>query len=352
MDNQAQFHPRRYLLGLAEAITRQGGVIYEQTRVTNLDEGDPCQLTTADGQTVTATDVVVATHYPVFDRALLFPRLVPHRELVLAAVISEGQDPAGMYITPDDNTRSVRTAPAEDGQRLLIITGESFNPGDGDVAGRYLRLAQWARDRFNVNTFTHRWAAQDNKSSERLPFVGPLHVGARHAWVSTGYGGWGMTNGVMSGRLLAASITGTELPWASLYDPRRLDILREAGPILRAQAQVARHFVGDRLHGRPVDTPAELAAGQAAVLRIAGERCAVYRDPAGQLHAVSATCTHLGCLVAFNDAETAWECPCHGSRFDVDGAVLHGPANRPLEPADISADDRRTDGDAEAGGMV
>jgi len=337
VDDQVQFHPRRYLLALADAIIRRGGVIYEHSRVTNLKEGDPGQVTTADGPTVTASEVVVATHYPVFDRALLFTRLVPHRELVLAAPIAASQDPAGMYITPDGNTRSVRTAPGLNGGRLLIITGEWFTPGEGDVIGRYERLAQWARQRFGVETFSHRWAAQDNASSDKLPHVGPLHVGARHAWVSTGFGGWGMSNGVMSGKLLAASITGTPLPWTSLYDPRRHDIVHEVGPVLRAQAHVAQHFVGDRLRHGPVDTPEELGPGQAAILRIDGERCAVYRDPAGEVHAVSATCTHLGCIVAFNDAETTWECPCHGSRFGVDGSVQQGPANRPLKPMNASA---------------
>jgi Rieske Fe-S protein len=84
-----------------------------------------------------------------------------------------------------------------------------------------------------------------------------------------------------------------------------------------------------------VDSVDDIAAGTGAVVRVAGERCAVYRDDAGALHAVSARCTHLSCLVHFNEAETAWECPCHGSRFAVDGSVLQGPANRPLEPKEL-----------------
>jgi len=138
-----------------------------------------------------------------------------------------------------------------------------------------------------------------------------------------------MSTGLMAGRLLAASISGEELPWARLYDPRRLRPVREAAPLLRRQAKVAGHFVGDRLRSSHVDSVDEIVVGTGAVLRLHGERCAVYRDEAGSLHAVSTRCTHLGCIVAFNDAEPGWECPCHGSRFAVDGSVLHGPANRP-----------------------
>jgi glycine/D-amino acid oxidase-like deaminating enzyme/nitrite reductase/ring-hydroxylating ferredoxin subunit len=336
VEHQAQFHPRRYLLALAEAISGRGGRIYEHTRVFGLDEGQPCRLTTENGHTVSAADVVVATHYPVFDRATLFTRLTPYRELVVAAAIDADRDPRGMYATPEQNVRSVRTAPYHDGQRLLIVTGESFPPGAGGVAERYDRLASWTRQRFGGVQIDYRWAAQDNHTTDHLPYVGRLHPGAEHAYVAAGYGGWGMSNGVMSGKLLAALITGTPLPWTDLYDPRRLHPLREGGRLLKAQAAVAKHFVGDRLRRSHVDSVEDLAPGAAAVVRAGGQRCAVYRDQAGALHAVSATCTHLGCLVAFNDAEQAWECPCHGSRFGIDGSVLHGPANRPLEPRDLT----------------
>jgi glycine/D-amino acid oxidase-like deaminating enzyme len=128
VDQQAQFHPRRFLLHVAEQIPGDGSHIFEQTRVTGVDEGSPCRVTTAGG-TVVADHVVIATHYPILDRALLFSRLVPHRDVVVAAPIDAAAAPLGMYISTESNTRSVRTAPYDDGRRLLIITGEPFKPG-------------------------------------------------------------------------------------------------------------------------------------------------------------------------------------------------------------------------------
>ncbi|MFI2433365.1 FAD-dependent oxidoreductase [Streptomyces sp. NPDC018693] len=338
---QAQFHPRKYLLGLAEDIQRLGGAIHEHTRVTGLSEGEPCVLTTESGTggtTVDARTVVVATHYPVFDRALLFTRLSPRREVVVAAPVDPAIAPRGMYITPEQNTRSVRSAPLPDGRRLLIVTGEHFTPGTGeDVEERFDRLAAWATDRFGPLSFTHRWATQDNEPTDSVPLVGPLHPGTRHAYVATGFGGWGLAGGVMAGRLLCDLITGRASPWSDLYDPRRIaSVVREGAAFLKQQAEVARHFVGDRLttsDGRSsVD---DIAPGDGAVLRLGGERCAVHRDDEGGLHAVSARCTHLGCLVSFNRAERAWECPCHGSRFGPDGHVVQGPAVHPLDPHEL-----------------
>ncbi|MEU1056236.1 FAD-dependent oxidoreductase [Streptomyces sp. NPDC005876] len=333
---QAQFHPRKFLLALAEDFEARGGRIFERTTVHGLEEGEPCRVKAGTGATVRARDVVVATHYPVFDRALLFSRLSPRRELVVAGPIAADREVDGMYITPDEGTRSVRTAPlaGDSGQRLLIVTGEHFTPGTGDTRERFDRLGAWTAEHFPGVGLTHSWATQDIDPTDTVPMVGPLHPGARHTYVATGFGGWGMSGGLMAGRLLTAQITGEECAWSGLYDPRRLRTqVREAPQFLKTQAEVAGHFIGDRL--KPAPPLDALPPGEGAVVRVDGHRVAVYRDEDGALHAVSPRCTHLGCLVGFNAAERAWECPCHGSRFDTDGKVVQGPATKPLERREI-----------------
>jgi len=331
VEDQAQFHPRKYLLALADDVVRRGGHVFERTRVVGLSEGTPCTVTTADGATVTAEHVVVATNYPVFDRAGLFARLTPHRDLVLGAAVPEADAPRSIAITQEEGTRSVRSAPYEDARRLLVVTGEAFTPGEGDVTERWQRLAEWVGRTFPTAEIVYRWATQDVSSSDQVPLVGPFHPGARHVWVATGFGGWGMSSGVMSGTLLAGAIRGEPAPWADLYDPRRLG-LKDLPAMAKLQVEAAKHLVVDRLRpAGPVESPDQLEPGTGQVMRVEGERCAVYRDDSGELHAVSARCTHLGCVVDFNDAERAWECPCHGSRFGIDGQVLQGPAVRPLE---------------------
>lgn len=340
VEDQAQFHPRAYLLALAEDLVRRGGRIFEGTRAVELDEGEPCRVVVEDDHVVQAEHVVVATHYPVFDRGLLFTRLEPKRELVVAAAIPADDDPGGVYLTKEQSTRSVRTAPLDEGRRLLIVTGEQFDPGTvrpGEVEERWSRLISWTRESFPAAEVLYRWATQDNSTTDHVPFVGPFHPGATRVWVAAGFGGWGMTNGVMAGRLLTASIEGWELPWTALFDPRRLDLSQEAVPLAKAQGKVLKHFVGDRI-GSDARSVADIAPGSGAVVRVGGRHCAVFRDEDGALHGLSARCTHLGCLVHFNDGERAWECPCHGSRFAVDGSVVQGPANRPLEPRAVDQD--------------
>ncbi|GGX73046.1 FAD-dependent oxidoreductase [Streptomyces minutiscleroticus] len=333
---QAGFHPRKYLLALADDLARRGARLYEHTRVTGLTEGEPCVVRTESGATVHAQYVVVATHYPVFDRALLFTRLSPRRELVLAAPVEAEAAPYGLYITPEENTRSVRSAPLGDGRRLLIVTGEHFTPGAADTEERFARLARWATGHFGDLDFRYRWATQDNDSTDTVPLVGPLHAGSDRVFVATGFGGWGLSNGVMSGRLLADLIARRPCAWSELYDPRRVGTaVREAPSFLKTQAKVARHFVGDRIGALTGGSADDVAPGDGAVVRVGAHVCAVSRDEEGKLHAVSARCTHLGCLVAFNKAEQTWDCPCHGSRFDRDGGVVQGPATKPLPPREV-----------------
>ncbi|XVQ09931.1 FAD-dependent oxidoreductase [Spirillospora sp. CA-255316] len=333
VEDQVQFHPRRYLLALAEDLVGRGGRVHERTRVVDLTEGagdHPHRLTTAGGHVITAREVVIATLFPIVEHALMSFRLTPLRELVVAAPIDEDADPGAMYITRQENTRSVRTAPYTGGRRLLLITGESFSPGDGGLARHHRDLVAWTREHFKVGEIAYWWSAQDLDTADTVPYVGRL---ADRLHVATGFARSGMSHGIMSGRLLAGLITGDEPEWAHLYDPRRARPRREAGPVLSAGMTNMRRFVEDRVRSRAGSLD-DIPPGSGAVVRHRGRHCAAYRDEDGKPHVVSARCTHLACLVAFNAVERVWECPCHGSRFSVDGSVLQGPATTGLPPVD------------------
>ena len=335
VEDQLVFHPRKYLRAVAQEYVDHGGLIFENTRVTDLHEGKPCVLTTDEGRRVSALDVVVTTHYPIFDRAMMFSRLTPHREFAAAAVVPESADPRAMYISTSSDTRSLRGAPY-DGGRLLIATGAPFTPGDPKAPQRLDELERWLTDRFPVEEVRFVWAAQDNTSGDKVPFIGPLHPGAKHAWVATGFAGWGMTNGVLAGLMMRETLDGAPPAWARIYDPRRVHPALEAKTVVTSGARSVAGLAGNagaRMKARlgRGKSPDDLSPGQAGIVSHPDGEWATYVDQDGAQHAVSPTCTHMGCLVSFNSAEKAWECPCHGSRFGLDGAVLQGPATRPLK---------------------
>jgi glycine/D-amino acid oxidase-like deaminating enzyme/nitrite reductase/ring-hydroxylating ferredoxin subunit len=327
--NQAQFHPRKYLLPLVEGIPGDGSFVFQETRALSVDDGEPCRVQTDRGE-VTARDVIVATHLSILDRGLFFAKTAPKRAYALGLPTERSSAPDGMFISTETPAHSIRNAPF-DGGRLLLVGGEGHKAGqEQDTRRRYAALEAWARGRFTVESVAYCWSTHDNYSVDRLPFVGKLARRAEHVYVATGFNGWGMTNGTVAGMLLSDAILGRRNPWVEVYDATRVLPFRSIGRLAKENANVGLRWFSDRLpaRGRSVD---ELAAGEGAVLRLNGDRAAVYKNDDGSLVALSAACTHLGCIVGWNTAEKTWDCPCHGSRFDTDGRVIQGPAVRDLE---------------------
>jgi glycine/D-amino acid oxidase-like deaminating enzyme/nitrite reductase/ring-hydroxylating ferredoxin subunit len=340
VEHQAECHARRYVLAVAQLAERAGARIFEDTRVRGVDDGTPCTVQTEHGDLL-ADRVVVATHYPILDRGVYFARLEAQRSYCVAAR-ADGEVPEGMFYGVDGSGRSLRTAPLDDGGTLVIAGGEGHKVGENGDAGRHYRvLWEWLREHIAVEPRTaYRWSSQDSRAPDGLPYAGPLHPRTERLYVITALRKWGFTNGTAGAHVVAAHLTAGEDPAAALLDPNRVNLRASLKPLIVQNAEVAKHFIGDRLASPDADGPAALAPGDAALLRCGGRKVAAYRDGDGQLHAVSATCTHLGCELRFNAAETSWDCPCHGSRFGVDGEVLEGPAVDPLErrALDVSED--------------
>lgn len=329
--DQVSLHPVRYLLGLARAVVDAGGAVVEGVRATGARDDDPCVVSTTAGE-LRAGHVVVATHVPFLDRGLHFTKLAHHRAYGVASVLPDGVD-VGMTISVDEPTRSTRTVEV-DGERLAVVVGEGHHVGeDGDTSRRWRALADWAAQHLGTGPVRYTWSTQDASTPDGLPYVGRLTPGTDRLLLATGFAGWGMTNGTAAAEVLADQVEGRVNPWADALDARRFNLSRTAGPLAAQNARVAAHAVGDRLRHLAAGRPEDLAPGQAAVLRVGARHLACYRDDDGGLHVVAARCTHLGCLVAWNDGERSWDCPCHASRFDHTGAVLQGPAVRPLPPA-------------------
>ncbi|HEX2053303.1 MAG TPA: FAD-dependent oxidoreductase [Actinomycetota bacterium] len=336
-ENQAQFHPRRYALGLARIVDGDGSSVFEETRALDLEEeGDRPVVRTEHG-TITADHVVQATHLPFHDPAGLFAKAAPTRSYCMAVQI-DGHVPQSMYLSADKPTRSLRPHRVEDTE-FLLIGGEGHKVGQGDfTTTRYAKLEAWARERFNVTSVDFRWSAQDYMPADDIPYIGRLSPRSDRLYVATGFKKWGMTAGTAAGRILSDLILGIDNPWSEVFDATRLDIGPSAGKLIKENANVAKRFVSDRLHTLVAPDINSLKPGEGAIVRAGRDKVAAYREVGGMMKTVSPVCTHLGCVVSFNDAEQTWDCPCHGSRFDTDGNVIEGPATKALEAMDVPSD--------------
>jgi glycine/D-amino acid oxidase-like deaminating enzyme/nitrite reductase/ring-hydroxylating ferredoxin subunit len=333
-EQQAEFHVRKYLLALAAGLPGGGCKIYEDTHAVEVGDTGRSVVKTPGGR-VTADHVVVATHYPFLDRSLAFARVHPERSYALLCRIA-GEPPAGMFISGDAPTRSIRAVPL-DGEELLLVGGEGHRTGrGGDTEQRYRALEDFAREHWDVESVEYRWSAQDNATIDAVPYVGRLTPRSRRVFMATGFAKWGITGGTAAAMLLTDLILERENPWAALYDPCRPPRPGAVVKLLEKNAQVGLHFIGDRITKPGTRRIEELRPGEGDIVRLAGEKVAGYRHEDGRLVAVSTRCTHLGCQVNWNPAERSWDCPCHGSRFTPDGDVLQGPAVHRLEHKPMS----------------
>ena len=318
VEDQAEFHPLRYLEGLAGAL---GDALYERSRAVSVKAGSPCRVRTEDGALVTAGHVIVATGMPILDRGLYFARTHPERSYVVAARTET--PPESMYISTEEPSHSLRAH----GDWLLVLGG-SHKTGHADSAERFRSVAAWMRERFGLEPEL-RWATQDYMPIDGVPYVGRLDPVSRNLWVATGYRKWGLAMGGAAAVLLAELVDGRDHPWGALFDPQRRPPVAALPPLLKEGAGDAFLEVADRVVRRA--KVEDIPPGEGRVVGSGLGQRAVHRDADGGMHSLSARCTHLGCIVRWNTGEGTWDCPCHGSRFSAEGEVLQGPAVRPLE---------------------
>ena len=336
---QGQFHPLKYLNGLARAIERDGGRIFTGTHADEIEGGDDAHVTTTGGYRIKANAIVVATNSPVNDRMVIHTKQAPYTTYVIGARIPHDSLPAMLlWDAPADFYEAyhyLRIERAGD-HDLLIVGGEDHKTGQQhDGAQRWGKLEQWTRSRFPmVEEIEYRWSGQVMEPVDGLAFIGRNPGDADNVFIATGDSGMGMTHGTIAGMLLTDLIMERENPWADLYDPSRKTV-RAAKDFAQENINVAAQYTDIITPGK-VDSVDEIPKGEGAVMRSGLSKLAIYRDDDGTIHSMSAVCVHLGCIVTWNAAEKTWDCPCHGSRYDSVGGVINGPANSDLPAEEFS----------------
>jgi glycine/D-amino acid oxidase-like deaminating enzyme/nitrite reductase/ring-hydroxylating ferredoxin subunit len=324
-DNQAQFHPRKYLCALSRQIPGNGCHIFENTKALEIEGEGPVSVRTENNGVIKAKDVIQATHFPVDDKpGMMFSRLHQSRSYVLGVHMEESL-PEGMFINAEHPARSLRSQPEGDGE-LVLVAGEEHRTGEGgNTKDHYRKLEDWVRFIYSVKSVDYHWSTQDVITADHVPYIGKINSGSKHSYLATGFGKWGMTTGTVAAMIITDMILGRDNPWEKVYDPSRFTPVESAKTLLSQALESGKGLVGARVLPVPKDA-SHIAPGEGAIVKVGGERVAAYRDDAGTLHTLDPSCRHMGCIVSWNNAERTWDCPCHGSRYNVRGEVVHNPA--------------------------
>lgn len=330
--NQGQIHIMKYMNGLAQAIERYGGQIYIHYKVDQIENGAEPKVTLEDGHVIRAKQVVVATNTPINDRFAIHTKQAPYRTYVVAATIPKGSVPLGLYWDTQSPYHYIRISPDENSEiyDLILIGGEDHKTGqESDPYHHFLNLEVWARRHFPmILSFQYRWSGQVYEPVDGVAFIGK-NPGEDNVYIATGDSGQGITHGTIAGLLLTDLLQNRSNPYVEIYDPARKTF--SAGfEYLRENLNVAWQYT-DYLKTSEVPDVESIPVGEGAVMQHGLKKIAVYKNPQGELTELNAVCPHLGGVVHWNSVEKSWDCPCHGSRFAVDGSVITGPALKGLE---------------------
>ena len=328
-DDQAQFHPLKFLHPLAQKLKDDGVQIFEQSRVVDIEEDGNYILITSHGKKVTAEKVIIASHYPFYNKhGLYFGRLYTERSYAIAIKAKE-KYPGGMYINIEEPARSLRSLETEQGE-LIIVGGNHHKTGQGeDTSLHYEDLKDFANTIFTVEDYPYRWSTQDCMTLDSVPYVGNFTSRTPNLYIATGFGKWGMTNSIAAATILSDLIVKGDNPWKDVYNPSRQTIAASTKNFIVENLNVAKELIGGKISPAPANIDIKPSEGK--VIEINGEKAGAYRDEQGTLHIVDTTCTHMGCELSWNSAEKTWDCPCHGSRFTYEGDIVEGPTVTPLK---------------------
>ena len=330
-ENQARFHPRKYLAGVARAIAAAGGHICGHSAVEEFSD-KPLSVK-ANGHTISCRDIVLATHNPLMGNtgmasATLFQtKLALYSTYVVAGRAPKGEVPDALFWDSANPYHYLRIEPQAD-HDLVIFGGEDHKTGQADdTSACYDRLERKLTSLVPRINLTHRWSGQVIETPDGLPYIGET---APHQFVATGFSGNGLTFGTLSAMMAADQILGRDNPWRELFDAGRTKIKGGAWNYVRENKDYPYYLVRDRFAGAQGQSLRAVKRGEGLIIERKGQKTAAFRDDDGSVTMVSAVCTHMGCLVDWNKAERTWDCPCHGSRFMPDGSVIGGPAETPL----------------------
>lgn len=340
LEHQAHFNPLSYVLGLAADLYNHNLKVYEQTRVIDIVEHeDHCVLFT-NKHTVHAKKVIIATHTPIgINTTQLF--IAPYRSYVIAVRTAQNSYPDGLYWDVDQPHHALSThSMAGADPDILLVAGSHHKTGHGvDTNCHYQEIEHFISEHFPNHQVEFKWSAQHYQPADGIPYIGLASRSSKHRYIATGFSADGLIYGIVAGRILAQMIckNGEELP--DVFDNRRFAPMAQAAKFTKDNIDVFIQYLKDL----PLLTSEykELKRGQGKVIQIDGEKCAIARDLDNKVHVVSAVCTHMKCIVNWNNAEQTWDCPCHGSRFSPEGRVVEGPAIQDLPKKDHLLGDKK-----------
>lgn len=332
--NQAQFHPLKYLYGLANSISSHGGQIYTDTTATDVEQDDDNCITFAGKYKVRSKYVIMANHYPFINMPGFYFLKMYQSTSYLIAVDTKKKLFNGMYISSSEPVFSYRKARYQGKDLLLIGGGEHKTGQPTSYQDSYGILEQEAQRYYPDCEVLFRWNTRDCIPLDKIPYIGEYSASMPNVFLGTGFKKWGMTSSNVAANIIVDKICGKSNPYAYVFDSHRLKPIKNHDEMKNMVVQSTNSLLLNKLRPANMNFD-EVANNSGSIIEVNNEKVGIYKNNDGKVFAVKPFCTHLGCLLSWNDVDKTWDCPCHGSRFDFKGKNMYDPAFRDLEVYDL-----------------
>ena len=336
IENQAQFHPRKYMLGLADAIKNYGGLIFGNSLVNDIRKAEEGYVSYTDDYEINSKYVVISSHYPFINfSGFYFSKMYQSTSYVIG-VETEKELFEGMYINTKEPILSFRTAQYNN-KKLLLIAGGNHKTGHSPESEEFYGydfLEKEAKKLYPNSKVIYKWNTRDCITLDKVPYIGEFSNMMPNVYVATGFNKWGMTSSNVAANIITDGILGIENKYVDIYNSIRLQPIKNKDELKNMVKQVVQSFVTNRIKVPKEDLSA-IKKDNGGIIRINGSAIGIYKTEKDEIYAVNPTCTHLGCLLTWNNVDKTWDCPCHGSRFDCNGKNIYDPAFKDLERYEI-----------------
>lgn len=328
-DGQAQFHPRKYMIGLENSIIKQNK-IYEYTTVTEVEKSGKKYKVHTDKGSVEAQYIVMASHFPMINMPGFYFVKMYQSTSYLIAIETKSQLPQGMYINVKEPMYSFRTA-NYNGKEILLIGGVGNKTGEPiEDNSHYKRLEKKAKEMYPDCKVLYRWNTRDCISLDKIPYIGEFSNLMKNIYVGTGFKKWGMTFSNVAANIVTDKIMGNKNKYEEIFTATRMKPIKNRWEVENMLKQTVNSIALNKFKIEPYSIE-QIENDNAAIIEINGGNIGVYKDANGEIYAVKPNCSHLGCLLSWNNLDKTWDCPCHGSRFDYMGRNIYEPAIKNLE---------------------
>lgn len=333
--NQAQFNPIKYISGLVNKIKENKGLIFENTTCYDIKKEGNGYICYTKNNEIKAKYVVIATQYPFINfPGIYFAKMYQSSSYVIG-IDTKTKLFDGMYINIQSPIYSFRTA-IDDGKEILLLGGLDHKTGENiEYKDSYGKLEEKAKEWYPNCEIKYHWSTRDCITLDKIPYIGEFSNILPDVYVGTGFNKWGMTSSNVAARIITDKITGKENEYEEVFKATRVNPIVNKDEVKNMVSQTAKSLVVERLKGSSKEDIENMKQETGQILEIDGEKVGIYKDIKGQIFAIKPVCTHLGCILNWNNADKTWDCPCHGSRFDYTGKNINNPAIKDLEKIEL-----------------